>query len=128
MARRSLSELMRTPPDVDWERIGNTTEADIRRQARADGDDPDEEPEGYLPVPSARDLRRALDMTQAAFATLLRVPIGTVRNWEQGRTPPDPAARTLLMLVAADPKHALSVLGRRAGGLSAGQSRAKRLA
>ncbi|WP_427902336.1 hypothetical protein ABC766_32400, partial (plasmid) [Methylobacterium fujisawaense] len=67
---------------------------------------------GYILVPAPADLRRSLDMTQEAFAAFLRVLTGTVRNWEQGRTPPDPAARTLLALVAADPAHAVAMLGK----------------
>lgn len=111
MARKSLDDLMRAPPVIDAERTRNTTEAEIRRHALEDGEDPDAEPAGYVAVPRSRDLRRALDMTQDAFAAFLRVPVGTVRNWEQGRTLPDPAARTLLALVAADPAHALDILG-----------------
>lgn len=110
MARKSLDDVMRAPPMIDVERIRHTTEADIRRHAAEDGEDPDAEPADYIAVPLARDLRRALDMTQDAFAAFLRVPVGTVRNWEQGRTLPDPAARTLLALVAADPAHALGIL------------------
>lgn len=110
-ARTSLTDLLASPPDIDRARILATTEAEIRAQAVADGDDPDAEAEGYRLVPPPHDLRRTLGLTQAAFAALLRFPIGTVRNWEQGRTPPDPAARTLLALVAADPAHALRVLG-----------------
>lgn len=111
MARKSLDDLMRAPPPLDSERVRNTTEADIRRHALEDGEDPDAGTEGYIVVPRPQDLRRILAMTQDAFAAFLRVPVGTVRNWEQGRTLPDPAARTLLALVAADPAHALGILG-----------------
>jgi hypothetical protein len=35
------------------------------------------------------------------FARALRIPLATLRNWEQGRVRPDPAARSLLTIVAA---------------------------
>jgi putative transcriptional regulator len=45
-------------------------------------------------------IRRRMGMTQQRFAAMMRVPLGTLRNWEQGRRQPDgPSA--LLMLIAA---------------------------
>ncbi len=41
-------------------------------------------------------VRTGLDMTQREFARLLGVPVGTIRDWEQGRKQPDSAARTLI--------------------------------
>jgi putative transcriptional regulator len=49
-------------------------------------------------------------MTQAQFARALRIPLSTLRNWEQGRVLPDPAARSLLAIVAKEPKAALRAL------------------
>jgi len=49
-------------------------------------------------------------MTQAEFAAAIRVPVATLRNWEQGRRRLDPAARSLLLLVWANPKAALRAL------------------
>ncbi|MCJ2042648.1 hypothetical protein MKK55_27415 [Methylobacterium sp. J-059] len=46
-ARTSLTDLLASPPDIDRARILATTEAEIRAQAVADGDDPDAEAEGY---------------------------------------------------------------------------------
>jgi hypothetical protein len=45
-----------------------------------------------------------------ALARVLRIPVSTRRNREQGRKVPDPAARTVLALVAADTVHALALL------------------
>ena len=55
-------------------------------------------------------LRTRLGMTQTEFARALRIPVSTLRNWEQGRVLPDPAARSLLAIVARNPKAALKAL------------------
>ena len=47
--------------------------------------------------------RRALDLTQEEFATRYHIPLGTLRDWEQGRTEPDQPARAYLTLSASDP-------------------------
>jgi putative transcriptional regulator len=49
-------------------------------------------------------------MTQTAFARARRIPVWTLRNWEQGRVLPDPAARSLLVIVAGNPNAALKAL------------------
>ena len=54
--------------------------------------------------------RESLNMTQEAFAAALQVPLATLRNWEQGRFDPDPAARALMTIVAANPRLALAAL------------------
>jgi putative transcriptional regulator len=55
-------------------------------------------------VPRARTLRRALGLTQEEFATRYQIPIGTLRDWEQGRTEPDRPARAYLKAIAGDPE------------------------
>jgi putative transcriptional regulator len=57
-----------------------------------------------------RVLRKKLHMTQPEFAKALRIPLATLRNWEQGRVLPDPAARSLLTIVAKNPRAALRAL------------------
>src|SRR5580704_17152064 len=39
-------------------------------------------------VPRTKTLRRALGMTQEEFATRFHIPLGTLRDWEQGRCEP----------------------------------------
>jgi len=53
-------------------------------------------------VPRAKTLRRALGMTQEEFAARFQIPIGTLRDWEQGRAEPDQPARAYLKVIAAD--------------------------
>ncbi len=49
-------------------------------------------------------------MTQVAFAEAIGVPVATLRNWEQGRVAPDPAARALLRILDREPEAALRAL------------------
>jgi len=66
------------------------TEADLKRMKR---------------TPRAKIIRRALDLTQEEFAARFHIPLGTLRDWEQGRTEPDQPTRAYLMLIARDPGH-----------------------
>jgi len=65
------------------------TEADMRRMKR---------------TPQVKIIRRALKMSQGEFAQCFGIPIGTLRDWEQGRVEPDQAARTYLKVIARNPK------------------------
>ncbi|HEX6000070.1 MAG TPA: helix-turn-helix domain-containing protein [Hyphomicrobiaceae bacterium] len=56
------------------------------------------------PRPRVYITRRALRMTQEQFAEAFRIPIGTLRDWEQGRTEPDQANRAYLKVIAVDPE------------------------
>ena len=55
-------------------------------------------------VPRTKTLRRALGLTQEAFAARYHIPLGTLRDWEQGRCEPDQPARAYLTVIAHDPK------------------------
>jgi putative transcriptional regulator len=54
-------------------------------------------------TPRARIVRRALGLSQEAFADRYRIPVGTLRDWEQGRCQPDQAARAYLTVIARAP-------------------------
>jgi putative transcriptional regulator len=54
-------------------------------------------------VPRVKTLRRALGLTQEEFASRYHIPLGTLRDWEQGRTEPDQPARAYLRAIAGDP-------------------------
>ena len=55
-------------------------------------------------VPRVRTLRRQISLTQEEFAARYHIPIGTLRDWEQGRSEPDAPARAYLKVIAADPE------------------------
>lgn len=62
--------------------------------------------------PDVKAIRAKTKLSQAKFAAKLRVPVGTLRDWEQHRRSPDAPARTLLGMVDADPKAALDLIER----------------
>ncbi|MBI2570277.1 MAG: helix-turn-helix domain-containing protein [Candidatus Schekmanbacteria bacterium] len=56
-------------------------------------------------------LRQRLGMTQSEFAEAFLLPIGTLRDWEQGRSAPDAPARALLRAIERDPDTMRRLLG-----------------
>ena len=62
--------------------------------------------------PDVKAIRAKTKLTQASFAAKLRVPVATIRDWEQHRRTPDAPARTLLAMVNADPEAALALIAR----------------
>jgi putative transcriptional regulator len=85
------------------------TEAEIAAAAAADPDARPMTPEELRTarrVPRVKTLRRALGLTQQEFAARYQIPLGTLRDWEQGRTEPDQPARA----IARDPEGARAAL------------------
>lgn len=62
-------------------------------------------------VPQVAVVRRALGLTQEQFSERYRIPIGTLRDWEQGRKEPDQAAQAYLRVIATDPDAVTFALG-----------------
>ena len=89
------------------------TEAEIEAAALAD---PDAQPltgadlKRMRRVPRAKTLRRALSLTQEEFALRYQIPLGTLRDWEQGRAEPDQPARAYLKVIAGDPHRIMRLL------------------
>ncbi len=54
-------------------------------------------------TPQVRVIRRALGLSQEVFATRFHIPLGTLRDWEQGRKDPDTAARAYLRVIGHNP-------------------------
>lgn len=112
MARKpmTLDEIMASPSRMDHAKLDATTEEDIRRYQIEDGYDPDFVPVQVTVVEPPRDIRKRLGMTQEQFAEALRVPLATLRNWEQGRFAMDPAVKSLLRIVSQNPEAAFKAL------------------
>jgi putative transcriptional regulator len=96
------------PPDqTDWDALRAMTDEEIHAAALADLDNPPITPERQARlkrVPQVKVMRRALGLTQEEFSTRFRIPLGTLRDWEQGKSEPDQAARAYLTVIARDPE------------------------
>ena len=55
-------------------------------------------------TPQAKIIRRALGLTQEEFSTRYRIPLGTLRDWEQGRATPDQPTQAYLTVIARSPE------------------------
>jgi putative transcriptional regulator len=91
-------------PDIP---IRPMTEAEITAAAMADPDARPMTPEQRRTarrVPRTKTLRRALGLTQEEFALRYHIPLGTLRDWEQGRCEPDQPSRAYLTVIAHDPE------------------------
>jgi putative transcriptional regulator len=94
------------PPKTDWRAFDAMGEAKRHQAALSD---PDAQPatDAQLArarrVPSVRALRKKLGLSQVEFAARFHLPLGTVRDWEQGAHRPDKAAQVLLTVIAKNP-------------------------
>ncbi len=82
-----------------------------------DEDNPEWDETNTRPLDESGRLRVAravLGLSQTELADLLRVPVASIRNWEQRRTTPDGPARTLIALLNYDPKGIRALLERAA--------------
>ncbi len=86
----AIEKAARSDPDAQ-----PLTQADLDRMKR---------------TPRVKIIRRALDLTQEEFAERYHIPLGTLRDWEQGRSEPDQPTRAYLTVIARDPEHVRRML------------------
>jgi putative transcriptional regulator len=60
--------------------------------------------------PGVKVIRLLLGLTQEQFAKRFGLPLGTVRDWEQGAHKPDRAAEVLLKVIAKEPDAVMRAL------------------
>jgi putative transcriptional regulator len=107
MKSADTTRTMPTEPATDWTRLDAMTEAERHDAAIQD---PDAQPltpadmKRMRRTPRARVIRRALALTQEEFAARYWIPLGTLRDWEQGRSEPDEPTRAYLTVIARDPE------------------------
>lgn len=53
---------------------------------------------------NVRAIRKAQNLSQAAFAGRYGLPVATVQEWEQGRRAPDTGSRLLLRVIEREPE------------------------
>ena len=105
----TLNELL---PDGNEKPLEDTQMRAMTEQemSEAASSDPDaipmtsEQMQNARRVPRIKTMRRALQLTQEEFSARYLIPIGTLRDWEQGRSEPDQTARAYLMAIAALPE------------------------
>lgn len=96
---------------TNWVRLKNMTEEKIEANALSDPDNlplSDEQLKRFKRVPNPKEIRKKLHLTQEQFATQFHVPLGTLRDWEQGAKQPDTAARSYLYVIDKIPQMVLS--------------------
>jgi putative transcriptional regulator len=90
-----------------WARLDAMTEEEKHTAALSDPDAQPQTPERVARMkrtPQAKIVRRALGLSQEEFAAHYRIPIGTLRDWEQGRSEPDAPGRAYLWVIAKEPE------------------------
>jgi putative transcriptional regulator len=90
----------------DWSRLDAMSEEQIHAAALDDPDAQPLTPEDFKRMkrtPRAKIIRRALGLSQEEFAARFHIPLGTLRDWEQGRKDPDAAARAYLIVIGRNP-------------------------
>jgi len=87
--------------------IRRVTEGAVERDAQGD---PDAQPltradlKRMKRTPRIKIIRRALGLTQERFAARYHIPLGTLRDWEQGRATPDQPTQAYLTVIARNPE------------------------
>ena len=66
--------------------------------------------EHVVNVPDVRAIREQLGLSQNAFANAYRIPLATLKGWEQGRRYPDATAAAYLRVIAQLPREARQAL------------------
>jgi putative transcriptional regulator len=104
---------------TDWERVNAMTDEEVLAAALSDpdaqpitlGTDEEMAKIGLHRIVNTRKLRDRLGLTQEEFAAKYRIPVGTLRDWEQGRKFPDAPARAYLTVIEKDPNAVAILLG-----------------
>jgi len=96
-----------TTDKTDWSYLDAMTDEEAEANALTDPDNPPMTEEQFRSaprIPRVKVIRRALGLTQEEFSARYRIPLGTLRDWEQGRSEPDQPARAYLKVIAVDPE------------------------
>lgn len=94
------------PQKTDWTAFDAMTDEERHAAALSDPDAQPIDEEKWRRMkktPRAKIIRRALGLSQEEFAARFHIPLGTLRDWEQGRAEPDQAAQAYLKVIATQP-------------------------
>lgn len=90
----------------DWSKLDAMSQEEVTAAVRSD---PDAQPltdaqlKRMRRIPFAKHVRWMLGLSQHEFAEVFGIPVGTLRDWEQGRFEPDQAAQSYLKVIARNP-------------------------
>lgn len=96
-----------TEHPISGEPMRTMTEEEVSAAALSDPDAvpmTEEQIKNAPRVPRVKIMRRALQLTQEEFAARYHIPLGTLRDWEQGRSEPDQTAQAYLKAIAVNPE------------------------
>ncbi|MGH8208601.1 MAG: helix-turn-helix domain-containing protein [Steroidobacteraceae bacterium] len=99
-----MSKTPKTKPD--WSRLDAMSAEERHAAAVSDPDAQPLTPDDFARMkrtPQVRVIRRALGLSQEEFAEKFQIPLGTLRDWEQGRKDPDTATRAYLRVIGHNP-------------------------
>ena len=105
--RSDGSERLLPNKAADWSRLDAMTDGE---KLTAASSDPDAQPltdkqlRCMRRIPFARHVHWVVGLSQEEFAKAFGIPIGTLRDWEQGRSDPDQAALSYLKVIERNPK------------------------
>jgi putative transcriptional regulator len=109
------STMSKTPATTkhDWSRADAMTDEERHAAALSDPDAQPLTPDDFKRMkrtPQVKIIRRALGLSQEEFAARFHIPLGTLRDWEQGRKDPDTAARAYLRVIGRNPTAVIEAL------------------
>ena len=118
MKKNGIVAVTRKPGDplrdtgTDWKKVAALTPQQVHAAALSD---PDAQPlprdmKGFTRIPNVKKLREKIGMTQGEFASAYRIPLGTLRDWEQRRKFPDAPARAYLLVIEKNPQAVAAIL------------------
>ena len=61
-------------------------------------------------IPDVKAIRRSLRMSQNRFSAAYRIPLATLKNWEQGRRQPDAPASAYLLAIKRRPREIMEAV------------------
>jgi len=67
---------------------------------------------GRVATIDVKAVRSKTKLSQDKFAATYHLPVGTLRDWEQGRAQPDRSASTLLRMIDVDPAGVQKILAK----------------
>jgi putative transcriptional regulator len=108
-----MSKTPNAPPN-DWSQFDAMTDGQRHGAAMSDADAKPlvrADLKRMKKTSRAKIIRRALGLSQEEFAARFHIPVGTLRDWEQGRKDPDAAARAYLVVIGKNPEAVAKALG-----------------